>query len=87
MNQLTSLRQQVRILEEVLSIDSLQMALKDAAKSGDSVLIAKAKETYDAHNKAFKKISRRLVFWKVVAIVEAGVIVVLTATTFLLIYV
>lgn len=85
--QLTSLRNQIRILEEVMSIDSLQTALMDAAKSGDKVLIDKAKADYDAHNKAFKKISRRLIFWKVVAIVEAGIIVGLTTTTLILVYV
>lgn len=87
MTQLTSLRNQIRLLEEVMSIDSLQLALKDAVKSGDQALIAKAKEDYNAHNKAFKKISRNLVFWRAVALLEAGVIVVLTATTFILIYV
>lgn len=85
-DQLTSLRNQIRILEEVMSIDSLQMALMDAAKSGDKALIEKAKSDYDAHNKAFKKISRRLVFWKVVAIVEAGMIVGLTTAVLILVY-
>jgi hypothetical protein len=81
MTQLTSLRKQVKILEEVLELDALQADLKDAIRSGDTARIEAAKIKYDEYHKANKKIRRQLVFWKTVAVLEGVVIIVLSATT------
>lgn len=85
--QITSLRKQIRIYEEVLSIDSLQIALKEAVRSGDNARIEKARLDLKMNEKALKKITRQLIFWKVVAIIEGVALLVLTATGLILIYI
>jgi len=84
--QLISLRKQVRLLEEVLELSDLQAEIVEAIRVGDTGAIETAKKKYEEHQKLFKKISRKLVFWKTVAIIESGIIVGFTVTIIVLAY-
>lgn len=70
-----------------MSISDLQAELIEAARVGDTARIAAAKDKYEEHKKAFDKISRKMKFWKVVAIIESGVIIGLGTVVIILAYV
>ena len=84
--QLVSLRKQVKLLEEVLELSDLQAEIVEAIRVGDTGAIEAAKQKYEDHKKLFNKISRKLAFWKTVAIIESGIIVGLTTTVLILTY-
>ena len=84
--QIISLKDQIKLLNEVLEIDSLQKDLKQAIASGDKIRIQLAKDKYKEANKARDKIARKLIFWKTLAIGEGIALVVITGVGLVLVY-
>lgn len=81
-----SLRTQIRLLNEVLGLDTLQLQIDKAQKSNDKALIAQAESNYNAALKTKNKVKFKLIFWKSLAIIEGGVILVITAAGIAIIY-